>query len=279
MADTDILGDATVITLPLQDDGTVAVKQSDLAKVLPKVDPSTGDWLIAGTDSGVKAKAPTLTVNSSTGHLLIDGQDSGVSVVGTQGPQGAKGDSAVSFAIGAVTTGDTPTVTNSGTSTDVKLDFVLPKAINGEDGVTPTFSVGTVTTGSTAAVTDSVSGTAHTLNFTLPLPDMSAYTTTADLTTLLAGKLDKSGLTAYYTAAQLDDKLSAKADLAMVANIADKDTVQSFSNKVDQLTALVNSQDQTIAGLQTQLNTALAQLKTVMAKVNSSATTTPSSAQ
>lgn len=273
----DILGDATVITLPLQDDGTVAVKQSDLAKILPKVDPATGDWLIAGTDSGVKAKAPTLTVNNTTGHLLIDGQDSGVNVVGSQGIPGPKGDSAVSFAIGTVTTGDTPTVINSGTNTDVKLNFVLPKAVNGKDGDTPTFSIGTVTTGSTAAVQDQVSGTAHTLNFTLPQPDMSAYTSTADLTNLLAGKLDKSGLTAYYTAAQLDEKLSAKADLAMVANIADKDTVQSFSNKVDQLTALVNSQDQTIAGLQSQLNTVLAQLKTVMAKLNSSATTMSSS--
>ena len=29
MADTNILGDATVITLPLQDDGTVIIKQSD----------------------------------------------------------------------------------------------------------------------------------------------------------------------------------------------------------------------------------------------------------
>lgn len=262
MADTDILGDNTVLTLALQDDGTVAVKQSDLAKVLPTIDTSTGDWLIAGTDSGVKAKAPTLTVNSTTGHLLIDGQDSGVNVVGPQGIQGPNGDSAVSFAIGTVTTGDTPTVTNSGTSTDVKLDFVLPKAINGQDGATPTFSIGTVTTGSSATVQDQVSGTTHTLNFTLPLPDMSAYTNTADLTTLLAGKLDKSGLTAYYTAAQLDEKLSAKADLAMIANIADKDTVQTLSNKVDQLNAQVNSQAQTMIKLQDQLNAALAKLKT-----------------
>lgn len=263
MADTNVLGDTTVLTLALQDDGTVAVRQSDLAKVLPTIDTSTGDWLIAGTDSGVKAKAPTLTVNNTTGHLMIDGQDSGVSVVGTQGPQGAKGDSAVSLAIGTVTTGDTPTVTNSGTSTDVKLDFVLPKAINGQDGATPTFAIGTVTTGSTAAVTDSVSGTAHTLNFTLPQPDMSAYTNTADLTTLLAGKLDKSGLTDYYTAAQMDTKLSAKADLSMVANIADKDTVQTLSNKVDQLNTQVNSQAQTMVRLQDQINQALAKIGTL----------------
>lgn len=267
----NILGDATVITLPLQDDGTVAVKQSDLAKILPKVDPATGDWLIAGTDSGVKAKAPTLTVNSTTGHLLIDGQDSGVNVVGSQGIQGPKGDSAVTIKVGSVTTGDSPTVTNSGTATDLTLDFVLPQAVNGKDGATPTFSIGTVTTGSTAAVQDQVSGTDHTLNFTLPQPDMSAYTSTADLTKLLAGKLDKSGLTAYYTAAQLDTKLSAKADLAMIANIADKDTVQTLSNKVDQLNTQVNNQAQTMVKLQDQINTALA-------KINSLASTTPSTA-
>lgn len=272
MADTNILGDTTVLTLALQDDGTVAVKQSDLAKILPKVDPATGDWLIAGTDSGVKAKAPTLTVNSTTGHLLIDGQDSGVNVVGSQGIQGPKGDSAVTIKVGSVTTGDSPTVTNSGTATDLTLDFVLPKPVDGKDGTTPTFSIGTVTTGSIAAVQDQVSGTAHTLNFTLPQPDMSAYTNTADLTTLLAGKLDKTSLTGYYTAAQMDTKLSAKADLAMIANIADKDTVQTLSNKVDQLNTQVNTQAQTMIKLQDQLNT-------VLAKINSSTSTTPSSTQ
>lgn len=259
----DILGNATVITLPLQDDGTVIIKQSDLTNILPTIDTSTGDWLIAGTDSGVKAKASTLTVNSTTGHLLIDGQDSGVNVVGPQGIPGPPGESAVTIKVGSVTTGDSPTVTNSGTATDLTLDFVLPKAVNGKDGDTPTFSIGTVTTGSTATVQDQVSGTTHTLNFTLPQPDMSAYTNTADLTTLLAGKLDKSGLTAYYTSAQMDTKLSAKADLAMIANIADKDTVQTLSNKVDQLNAQVNSQAQTMVKLQDQINQALAKIGTL----------------
>ena len=268
----DILGDATVITLPLQDDGTVIIKQSDLTKILPTVDASTGDWIINGADSGVKAQAPSLTVDSTTGHLMINGTDSGVNVVGSQGIQGPKGDSAVTIKVGSVTTGNSPTVTNSGTATDLTLDFVLPQAVNGKDGATPTFSIGTVTTGSTAAVQDQVSGTTHTLNFTLPQPDMSAYTNTADLTTLLAAKLDKASLTGYYTAAQMDTKLSAKADLAMIANIADKDTVQTLSNKVDQLNAQVNSQAQTLIKLQDQLNTALA-------KLNSSTSTTSSSTQ
>ena len=264
----DILGDATVITLPLQDDGTVIVKQSDLAKILPTIDTSTGDWIINGTDSGVKAQAPSLTVDSTTGHLMINGQDSGVNVVGPQGIPGVKGDPAVTIKVGSVTTGDLPTVTNSGTATDLTLDFVLPKPVDGKDGTTPTFSIGTVTTGSIAAVQDQVSGTAHTLNFTLPQPDMSAYTNTADLTTLLAGKLDKTSLTGYYTAAQMDTKLSAKADLAMIANIADKDTVQTLSNKVDQLNAQVNSQSQTMVKLQDQINKALAKIDTLTTNTN-----------
>ena len=268
----DILGDATVIALPLQDDGTVIIKQSDLDNILPTIDSSTGDWLIGGADSGVKAQAPTVTVNSTTGHLMINGIDSGVNVVGSQGIQGPKGDSAVTIKVGSVTTGSSPTVTNSGTATDLTLDFVLPQAIDGKDGDTPTFTIGTVTTGSTAAVQDQVNGTAHTLNFTLPQPDMSSYTNTADLTELLAGKLDKTGLTNYYTSAQMDTKLSAKADLTMIANIADKDTVQTLSNKVDQLNTQVNTQAQTMIKLQDQLNT-------VLAKLSATTTTTPSSNQ
>ncbi|MCT2871000.1 hypothetical protein EFM36_08660 [Limosilactobacillus fermentum] len=226
--------------------------------MLPTIDTSTGDWLIGGTDSGVKAQAPSVTVDSITGHLMINGEDSGVNVVGPQGIQGVQGDSAVTIKVGSVTTGDSPTVTNSGTATDLTLDFVLPKSVNGKDGATPTFSIGTVTTGSTAAVQDQVSGTTHTLNFTLPKQDMSAYTNTADLTKLLAGKLDKSGLTAYYTAAQLDTKLSAKADLAMVANIADKDTVNTLSQKLSKLSDQVNMQDQTISALNDKVNALLA---------------------
>lgn len=97
---------------------------------------------------------------------------------------------------------------------------------------------------------------------------MSSYAKTSDL----ADYVTKTALTSYYTSAQMDTKLSAKADLTMIANIADKDTVQTLSNKVDQLNAQVNSQAQTIIKLQDQLNT-------VLAKINSSTSTTPSSTQ
>lgn len=262
MAETDILEDKTVISLNLQDDGTVAIKQSDLAKLLPKIDAATGDWLINGVDSGIKAKAPVLKISDTNWHWLIDGQDSGQVAVGTQGPQGAKGDAGVSFVINSVTTGDSASVTNSGTTSDVKLDIVLPKATDGKDGVTPSFKIGTVTTGDSASVTDSVDGTTHTLSFVIPKQDLSAYTATDALTKLLTDKVDKSTLTSYYTASQMDNKLSNKADLSMVANIADKDTVATLSDKVTKLQDQVNSQAQTIVKLQDQINTLSAKLAT-----------------
>lgn len=229
------------------------------------IDPSTKKWVIDGVVQDVPAvgrDGATPTIDQSTGHWFINGSDTGFQAIGKdgkdgksayqlavdngypssldtwlaslKGDKGDKGDTALSVKVGSVSSGDTTTVTNSGTSTDLVLNFTFaPKDLEG----------------------------------------LASYATKTDLNDYVK----TSVLTGYYTSAQLDTKLSAKADLAMVANIADKDTVQNFSNKVDQLTALVNSQDQTIAGLQTQLNTALAQLKTVMAKLNPSATTTSSS--
>ena len=226
------------------------------------IDPASKKWVIDGVVQDVSAvgqSGSTPTIDQPTGHWFINGNDTGFQAIGKdgkdgksayelavdngypssldtwlaslKGDKGDKGDTALSVKVGSVSTGNTTTVTNSGTSTDLVLDFTFaPKDLEG----------------------------------------LASYATKTDLNDYVK----TSVLTGYYTSAQLDAKLSAKADLAMVANIADKDTVQSFSNKVDQLTALVNSQDQTIAGLQTQLNTALAQLKTVMAKLNSSATTT-----
>lgn len=226
------------------------------------IDPASKKWVIDGVVQDVSAvgqSGATPTIDQPTGHWFINGNDTGFQAIGKdgkdgksayelavdngypssldtwlaslKGDKGDKGDTALSVKVGSVSTGNTTTVTNSGTSTDLVLDFTFaPKDLEG----------------------------------------LASYATKTDLNDYVK----TSVLTGYYTSAQLDAKLSAKADLAMVANIADKDTVQSFSNKVDQLTALVNSQDQTIAGLQTQLNTALAQLKTVMAKLNSSATTT-----
>lgn len=198
----------------------------------PTIDQPTGHWFINGNDTGIQAIGKDGKDGESAYQLAVDnGYPSSLDtwLASLKGDKGDKGDSAITVKVGTTSTGDETKVTNSGTDTDLVLDFTFaPKDLEG----------------------------------------LASYAKTSDL----ANYATKTDLTGYYTSAQLDTKLSAKADLAMVANIADKDTVQSFSNKVDQLTALVNSQDQTIAGLQTQLNTALAQLKTVMAQTKTTTT-------
>lgn len=200
----------------------------------PQFNQTTKTWFINGKDTGVKAEGEDGKDGKSAYQLAVDNgypSDLDTWLASLKGDKGDKGDTALSVKVGSVSTGDTTAVTNSGTSTDLVLNFTFaPKDLEG----------------------------------------LASYATKTDL----SNYVQTSVLTGYYTSAQLDSKLSAKADLAMVANIADKDTVQNFSNKVDQLTALVNSQDQTIAGLQSQLNTVLAQLKTVMAQLKTTTTTT-----
>ena len=76
--------------------------------------------------------------------------------------------------IGEVTSGDSPSVTNSGTNSEAVFDFVLPKGENGTDGVSPTITVGSVTSGGTASVTNSGSESAVVLDFVLPKGDAGA---------------------------------------------------------------------------------------------------------
>lgn len=269
MADDDI-------KLTVGDDGYIHLAKSDLAQWLPSIDPASKTWFVDGADTKVLAQAPTVSIDSTTGNWIINGTDSGVSGLGKIGPQGAPGQSALTFKVGNVSNGTNAAVTNSGDDNNVVLDFVVPvgqAGKDGQDGVSPTIKIGNVTTdGATTTVTNSGTESAAVLDFNFPL---GSYVTSDGLTSTLNGYVAKSALTSYYTSAQMDTKLSAKADLAMIANIADKDTVQTLSNKVDQLTALVNSQDQTIAGLQTQLNTALAQIKMLVSQSNT--TTTPKS--
>ena len=58
---------------------------------------------------------------------------------GAQGPKGDKGDAAATIAVGTVNTGaagSNVTITNSGTSSDVVLNFTIPKGDRGEQGTT-----------------------------------------------------------------------------------------------------------------------------------------------
>ena len=198
----------------------------------PTIDQPTGHWFINGNDTGFQAIGKDGKDGKSAYQLAVDnGYPSSLDtwLASLKGDKGDKGDSAITVKVGTTATGDETKVTNSGTSTDLVLDFTFaPKDLEG----------------------------------------LASYAKTSDLANYAA----KTDLASYYTSAQMDTKLGAKADLAMIANIADKDTVQTLSNKVDQLNAQVNSQAQTMVKLQDQINTALA-------KLNSSSSTTPSPTQ
>lgn len=191
----------------------------------PTIDQSTGHWFINGSDTGTQAVAKDGKDGKSAYQLAVDnGYPSDLDhwLASLKGDKGDKGDTALSVKVGSVKSGDTTTVTNSGTATDLVLDFTFaPKDLEG----------------------------------------LASYAKTSDL----ADYVTKTTLTGYYTSAQMDTKLSAKADLAMIANIANKDTVQTLSNKVDQLNAQVNSQAQTMVKLQDQINQALAKIGTLTA--------------
>lgn len=220
------------------------------------IDPVSKKWVIDGVVQDVSAvgqSGATPTIDQPSGHWFIDGNDTGFQAIGKDGKDGKsayqlavdngypssldtwlaslkgnkgdKGDSAITVKVGTTSTGDETKVTNSGTSTDLVLDFTFaPKDLEG----------------------------------------LASYAKTSDL----ANYATKTDLTSYYTSAQMDTKLSAKADLAMIANIADKDTVQTLSNKVDQLNTQLNTQAQTMVKLQDQINQALAKIGTLTTNTN-----------
>lgn len=60
-----------------------------------------------------------------------------IEAIGVQGPKGDKGDTALSVEVGTTTTGEAGTnasVTNSGTATDLILNFTIPKGDKGDKG-------------------------------------------------------------------------------------------------------------------------------------------------
>lgn len=194
----------------------------------PQFNQTTKTWFINGKDTGVKAEGEDGKDGKSAYQLAVDnGYPSSLDtwLASLKGDKGDKGDSAITVKVGTTSTGDETKVTNSGTSTDLVLDFTFaPKDLEG----------------------------------------LASYAKTSDL----ANYVTKTALTGYYTSAQMDTKLGAKADLAMIANIADKDTVQTLSNKVDQLSAQVNSQAQAMVKFQDQLNKALAKIDTLTTNAN-----------
>lgn len=67
---------------------------------------------------------------------VMDGQQGGQGVKGDTGNIGAKGDSGT-ITVGTVSSGESPAVTNVGTSTDAVFNFTLPKGDKGDEGEGP----------------------------------------------------------------------------------------------------------------------------------------------
>lgn len=129
----------------------------------------------------------------ATGPQGEQGERGYTGPTGPEGPQGPRG-YAATVAVGTVTSGANPSVTNSGTSTDAVFDFVLAKGDKGDTGDAagiddPTVSVTTLPEGSTAtgSVTASGPATLKRFDFSFGIPrgeSAGINSATATLTTL-----------------------------------------------------------------------------------------------
>lgn len=89
---------------------------------------------------GTSYTTPT-PIRGATGATGPQGPQGEDGAAGPTGPKGDTGDtgpagSAATIAVGTVTSGTTPSITNSGTSSAAVFDFVLPKGDKGDTGAT-----------------------------------------------------------------------------------------------------------------------------------------------
>ena len=91
---------------------------------------ATGERGPAGPAGPIGPQGP----RGLTGEQGPKGDTGATGAQGIQGPQGPKGDTALTVAVGNVTSGETASVVNAGTATDIVLDFVIPKGDKGDTG-------------------------------------------------------------------------------------------------------------------------------------------------
>lgn len=164
----------------------------------------------------------TITVTDKNGKVttatITDGKD---------GAQGASGKDGITptIKIGTVTTLDSTesaTVTNSGTDTEVVLNFGIPKGTKGDKG-----DKGDSGTGGGSGTTDYDSLTNK--------PDLSVYATKDDLTTHYMNKTDLASTYQpkgdYATTTDMTSALSKKADTDTLASYATKTDIANFTTK------------------------------------------------
>lgn len=109
--------------------GLYSQDQAEIGSSIGKNQPDTTDANVVGTPSVTILDEGTTSARLKFSNLKGDKGDKGdkgeQGVQGEKGDKGDKGDTALSVSIGSVTNGNTVSVTNSGTDTDIVLDFVL----------------------------------------------------------------------------------------------------------------------------------------------------------
>ena len=125
-------------------------------------DPGTAATIAVGTVTSGQMASVTNSGTSSAAvfdFVLPKGDQGDPGTPGQDGQDGA----AATIEVGTVTSGQTASVTNSGTSSAAVFDFVLPKGdpgqngqdgTDGTDGVSPTVSTSAITGGTQVTITD-----------------------------------------------------------------------------------------------------------------------------
>ena len=172
-------------------------------------DPGNGGHVIvnsSGTDMAQRAKlkfeGATVTDDPDDDITIVSGLKGDKGDKGDTGPQGPEGDTgetgpqgpkgetgtAATIEVGTVTSGQTASVTNSGTSSAAVFDFVLPKGDKGETGATgatgPQGEQGPKgNTGETGAAGNGIASAVLNADYTLTLnfTDGTSYTTPAPI--------------------------------------------------------------------------------------------------
>lgn len=190
--------------------------------------------LSSGGDSGGGGSNKTTASVSKTGNtatITVTDKNGKVTTAtitdGKDGAQGASGKDGITptIKIGTVTTLDSTesaTVTNSGTDTEVVLNFGIPKGPKGTKG-----DKGDTTQGSGSGTTD--------YNSLINKPDLSVYATKDDLTTNYMNKTDLASTYqpkgTYVTTTDMTSALSKKADTDTLASYATKTDIADFTTK------------------------------------------------
>lgn len=103
--------------------------------------PGPSNVLSVGTaTSGAAGTQPVVTITGTSPSQTINFviPQGSIGQTGSDGPEGPKGDAAATIAVQSTTTGSAGTnaiVTNSGTSSNVLLNFTIPRGANGANGI------------------------------------------------------------------------------------------------------------------------------------------------